>query len=385
MARNLLAERPVYVVGIGLHPYQRKSDTTYVTLGLTAVRQALADAGISWPEVEVAYTGTALLGMGASRIMLSRLGSTGIPMTQVENASASGSTAVAQACLDVASGRSDVALALGVDKPRQGLPMAPGAAGIENLEGGTIVPFTHFALLASEYMAAHGVTDEQVARVALKNHRNGALNPFAQRQKERTLDEILAEPISGSMTRLQCCPVGEGAAAVVVASDEAINRLGVDRGRAVRVLSSVTRSERLYGPGVGIDAALTAETAGLAFEQAGIEPTDIDVLEVHDAFSVEELLYTEALGLCEPGEAASLVESGDFDLGGRCAVSPSGGLLAMGHPIGPTGAGQVVEVTRQLRGEADARQQPNARTGLAHMVGVGAVCVVHVLRRETGT
>lgn len=382
MGRNLLAERPVYVVGIGLHRYQHRTDTTYVTLGLTAVRQALADSGVPWPEIEVAYTGTALLGIGASRIMLSRLGSTGIPMTQIENASASGSSAVAQACLDVASGRSDLALALGLDKPRSGLSMGPAEAGIANLEGGTIVPFTHFALLASEYMAAHGVSPEALAGVAEKNHRNGARNPFAQRQKVRTIEEIMAEPISGSLTRLQCCPVGEGAAAVVVASDEAIDRLGLDRRRAVRVRSSVTLTERLYGPGEGIDAALTAETAKLAFDQAGIDPSDLDVLEVHDAFSIEELLYTEALGLCGAGEAASLVASGEFDLGGRCAVSPSGGLLAMGHPIGPTGTGQVAEITRQLRGEAGNRQQPNARIGLAHMVGVGAVCVVHILQRD---
>jgi len=379
MGRNVLAERPVYVVGIGLHPYQRKSDTTYVQLGLTAVRQALADAAVAWTEVETAYTGTALLGMGASRLMLSRLGATGIPMAQVENASASGSTAVAQAALDVASGRTDVALALGVDKPRGGLAPAPGEAGISNLEGGTIAPFTHFALLASEYMAAYGVSAEQVARVALKNHRNGAHNPNAQRRKDRTLEEIMAEPISGSLTRLQCCPIGEGAAAVILASDEAIDRLGIDRARCVRLLASATRSEGLYGPGVGIDAALTVETARDAFDQAGLEPNDLDVLEVHDAFSIEELLYTEALGLCSPGEGASLVETGEFDLGGRCALSPSGGLLAMGHPIGPTGTGQIAEVTRQLRGEAGARQQPSARIGLAHMVGIGAVCVVHIL------
>ncbi len=375
---NLLAERATYVVGIGLHPYQRRSDTSYVHLGLTAVRAALDDAGLSWPDVEVAYTGTAQLGMGSSRVMLSRLGATGIPMTQVENASASGSSAVAQACLDVASGRTDVALALGVDKP-QPLSPAPGRAGIDNLESGTVVPFTHFALLASEYMTAHGLGDVDIARVAMKNHRNGAANPFAQRQKERTLEEILADPISGSLTRLQCCPVGEGAAAVIVASGEGIDRLGLDRSRAVRVRASVTRTEGLYPPTVGIDAALTQETGRLLFDHAGIEPTDVDVLEVHDAFSVEELLYVEALGLCSPGEAASLVADGAFDPGGRCAVSPSGGLLAMGHPIGPTGAGQVAEVTRQLRGEAGVRQQPDARIGVAHMVGVGAVCVMHVL------
>ncbi|MGI9611483.1 MAG: thiolase family protein [Acidimicrobiales bacterium] len=379
MSRNLLAERPVYVVGIGFHRYQRKSDKTYVQLGLTAAREALADAGIAWTDVETAYTGTALLGMGASRVMLSRLGSTGIPMAQVENASASGSTAVAQACLDVASGQVDVALALGVDKPRGGLGAAPGDAGIDNLEGGTVVPFTHFALLASEYMDATGVTPEQVAAVALKNHRNGAANANAQRQKVRSIEEIMAEPISGSMTRLQCCPVGEGAAAVLVVSGEAVDRLDLDRSRVVRVAASTTRTERLYDPGVGIDAALTAETADAAFELAGLGAEDLDVLEVHDAFSIEELLYTEALGLCPAGAAAGHLAAGDFDIGGRCAVSPSGGLLAMGHPIGPTGTGQIAEVVRQLRGEAGDRQQPNARVGAAHMVGIGAVCVVHVL------
>ena len=379
--KKLLAERPVFVVGIGLHPYQRRSEATYVRLGLTAVREALTDAGVAWRDVESAYTGTALLGMGSSRIMLSRLGATGIPMTQVENASASGSSSVAQGCLEISSGRSDVVLALGVDKPRSGLGAAPGQAGIENLEGGAVVPFTHFALLASEYMHAHGVSDEQVAMVAVKNHRNGSLNKFAQRQKVRTMSDVLSEPISGSLTRLQCCPVGEGAAAVILASQDGIKRLGLDASRAVRIIGSATRTEGLYGEGVGIDAALTSETGAEAFEEAGIEPSDLDVLEVHDAFAIEELLYAEALGLCKAGEAASLIESGYFDIGGQCALSPSGGLLAMGHPIGPTGVGQVVEVTRQLRGEAERRQQPNARLGMAHMVGVGAVCVVHVLAK----
>jgi acetyl-CoA acetyltransferase len=241
------------------------------------------------------------------------------------------------------------------------------------------VPFTHFALLANAYMERHGVNAEQVARVAWKNHRNGARNPFAQRQKERTMAEILADPISGTLTRLQCCPVGEGAAAVLVASDEAIARLGLDRSRSPRVRSSVTRSQGCYDPGVDIDSTLTGETSALALEQAGVDPGALDVIELHDAFSIEELLYLEAMGVCRPGEAAAQLEAGAFDLGGRCAVSPSGGLLAMGHPLGPTGTGQVVEVTRQLRGEAGDRQQPGAAVGLAHMVGIGAVCVVHVL------
>ena len=212
--------------------------------------------------------------------------------------------------------------------------------------------------------------------VAVKNHRNGANNPYAQRQQERSLEEVLAGPsISGSLTRLQCCPVGEGAAAVIVASAEAIERLDIKRARAVRVLASTLRTERVYGGGANFDAELTRETVAQAYDEAGITPADLDVIELHDAFSIEELLYVEAMGLCAEGRAAGLLESGGLDIGGRCAVSPSGGLLAMGHPIGPTGAGQIVELTRQLRGEAGVRQQPNARTGLAHMVGVGAVCV----------
>ncbi len=383
MKKTLRQMRPVYVAGIGLHRYQRMSDTPYVTLGLTAIREALADAGIEWRAVESAYTGTALIGMAASRPMLRHLGATGIAMAQVENASASGSTAVRQACLDVASGLSDVSLAVGVDKPGP-VAMAPAKTNIHDLVGRRVVPFTHFALLANEYMNRYGATAEQVAMVAVKNNRNGANNPYAQRQKAVTLEEVLAgPPISGSLTRLQCCPIGEGAAAVIVVSDDAIEKFGLNRSRAIRVTASVSRSERVYRGAKNFDAELTRETVAQAYEEAQISPQDVDVIELHDAFTIEELLYVEAMGLCGEGEGARMITSGAGDIGGKCAISASGGLLAMGHPIGPTGAGQVAEITRQLRGEAGARQHPNARIGLAHMVGVGAVCVVHVLQRDS--
>ena len=383
MKKTLRQMRPVYVAGIGLHRYQRMSDTPYVTLGLTAIREALADAGIEWRAVESAYTGTALIGMAASRPMLRHLGATGIAMAQVENASASGSTAVRQACLDVASGLTDVSLAVGVDKPGP-VAMAPAKTNIHDLVGRRVVPFTHFALLANEYMNRYGATAEQVAMVAVKNNRNGANNPYAQRQKAVTLEEVLAgPPISGSLTRLQCCPIGEGAAAVIVVSDDAIEKLGLNRSRAIRVTASVSRSERVYRGAKNFDAELTRETVAQAYEEAQISPQDVDVIELHDAFTIEELLYVEAMGLCGEGEGARMITSGAGDIGGKCAISASGGLLAMGHPIGPTGAGQVAEITRQLRGEAGGRQHPNARIGLAHMVGVGAVCVVHVLQRDS--
>jgi acetyl-CoA acetyltransferase len=382
MTKTLSDLRPVYVVGVGLHRYQAASETPYVVLGLTAVREALADAAVAWHDVESVYTGTALLGMAPSRVMLRHLGASGVSMCQVENASASGSTAFRLACLEVAGGACDLALALGIDKPAPA-DLAPRKTGIRGIADDKIVPATHFALLAARYMAQHGVSADQVGAVAVKNHRNGAANPYAQRQKARSLEEVMAPPaISGSLTRLQCCPIGEGAAAVLVASEEAMARLGIDRSRAVRALASVQRSERVYREAVNFDAELTRETVERAYLDAGIQPSDLDVIELHDAFTIEELLYLEAMAICETGCAAAALERGDFDIGGRVAVSASGGLLAMGHPIGPTGAGQIVEVTRQLRGEAGSRQQPNARVGLAHMVGVGAVCVVHVLARD---
>jgi len=371
--------RPVYVVGIGLHPYQRMTETPYPVLGLAAVREALQDARIAWSAVESVYHGTALLGMASTRAMLKHLGGTGIPMQQVENASASGSTAFRLAAFEVATGVCDVALAVGVDKP-SARPLAGSLTGIRGIEGGRVVPFTHFALLAQRYMDRHGATPEDFARVAVKNHGNGAHNRYAQRQQARSLLDVLNDPpISGPLTRLQCCPVGEGAAAVIVASEAAIARLRIDRRRCVRVLSSAQRTEVVYEESSNFDAELTRQTTAQAIAEAGITPADLDVIELHDAFSVEEIFYLEAMGVACDGEAPAMLRDGAFDIGGDVAVSPSGGLLAMGHPIGPTGIGQIAEIARQLRGEAGVRQHADARLGLAHMVGVGAVCVVHVL------
>jgi acetyl-CoA acetyltransferase len=312
--------------------------------------------------------------------MLRHLGATGIPLVHIENASASGSTAFRHACIEVASGISDVALAIGVDKRN---PVRRDGTGIDSLADDAIAPFTHFALLTNEYAHRHNVSLDDIARVAVKNHRNGAKNKNAQRQQERSLEEVLSgRKVSGSLTVLQCTPIGEGAAAVIVASEEGIRRHGIDIGRAIRVTASTGRSERVYPAGAGFDAALTTETVGIALAEAQIKPGDIDVIELHDAFTVEELQYVEGIGICPEGQAAQWLKQGAWDIGGRCAVNPSGGLIAMGHPIGPTGIGQIGEIALQLRGEAGARQQPNARIGLAHMVGVGAVCYVHVLQRS---
>ncbi|MBY4947702.1 thiolase family protein [Cupriavidus respiraculi] len=382
MSNALGALRPVYVVGAGMHRYQPLSETSYVELGLTAARAALADAKLPWEAVESAYVARALLPMAIGRPMLRHLGATGLPITHVENASASGSAAFRQACMEVACGLADVALALGVDKPAVST-RAETLTGIPSLADDAIVPFTHFALLADAYVARTGCSFEDIARVAVKNLRNASLNPYAQRQQEKTLEAVLGgKKVSGQFTALQCTPVGEGAAAVIVASEEGLRHAGLGLDRAVRVVSSAARSQRVYDDPARYDTRLTQETVGRALADAGIAATALDVIELHDAFTVEELEYLEAIGVCREGEAAGMLRDGAFDIGGRCAVSPSGGLIGMGHPIGPTGIGQIAEIALQLRGEAGARQQPEARTGLAHMVGLGAVCFAHVLRRE---
>ncbi|SNS78764.1 thiolase family protein [Sphingopyxis indica] len=380
MARLISDLVPVYVVGIGFHPYQYASDTSYVALGLRAIREALADARIDWEAVESSYVANALLGMAVGRPMLRHLGALGSPIIHIENASASGSAAFRHACIEVASGISDVALAVGVDKPpKSGIFRSP--TGIPNLAEDAIAPFTHFALLTDEYSRKHRIAPEDIALVAVKNHANGAKNPNAQRQKERTLEEVLGgKAISGNLTALQCTPVGEGAAAVIVVSEAGIKRLGLDPGRAVRVASSAAGSQKADND-LNPDTALTIETMARAIGEAQLGPGDLDVIELHDAFTIEELFYAEATGICPPGRFVPMLKEGAWNIGGQCAISPSGGLIAMGHPIGPTGIGQIGEIVRQLRGEAGARQQPAAKAGLAHMVGVGAVCYVHVLTR----
>ena len=286
MRRTLRELSPVFVVGAGWHPYQAASETTYVELGLTAVREALADAGIAWAAVDSTYVGTALLGMAPGRGMLKHLGTNDKPLVHIENASASGSAAFRHACIEVASGMADVALVVGVDKPQPRWHRAN--TGIQGLADDAIVPFTHFALLTDSYARRHDVSAEDIALVAVKNHRNGAANPNAQRQQVRTLDEVLGgRPVSGSLTSLQCCPVGEGAAAVVVASETAIKRLAVDSSKPVRVTASASCVE--VAGQTGADALITEKTIADALGQAGHQAGDLDVIELHDAFTIEEL------------------------------------------------------------------------------------------------
>jgi acetyl-CoA acetyltransferase len=369
----------VFIAGIGLHPYQFPTETPYTELGLTAVRAALADSGLAWDRVQSAYVGTTSIGMATGRVMLRHLGSTGLAVTQVENASASGSFAFRQACMEVATGMSDVVLAVGVDKHGDGR-RAANKDGLERLSETATIPAAKFAMMARTYLRERGASVEEMANVAVKNHGNAARNPFAQFRKPRTLEQVLASPrVVGDLTVQQCCPRGEGAAAVMVVSGNAIRKLGLDARRCVRVKASVAGSERPEAQYGDSAVELVRTSAQAAFDQAGIAPKELDLLELHDAFSVEELLYSEAIGVCDSGEGARYLARGDSQIGGRCAINASGGLIGMGHPLGPTGIGQLAEITRQLRGEAEGRQHRNARWGMAHMIGLGSVSVAHVL------
>jgi acetyl-CoA acetyltransferase len=373
--------RPVYVIGVGMHKYQFVSDTLYIDMGLTAVRAALKDAGIGFPEVESAYIGCTGIGMAAGRIMFHHLGSTGLACTQVENASASGSSAFQMAVHEVALGRRDVALAVGVDKYGDQV-RAVSKEAVNRLSDTAAIPLVKYAIMAEYLSKEKGLTGEDLAMVASKNHTNASKNPFAQFQKPRTVEQVLAaNTVAGTTTSLMCCPRGEGAAAAIVCSEEAIRRLGITA-EPIRVTASALQSEK---PQVGREipsVTLAQEVTEKVYAEAGITADDLDCVELHDAFAIEEILYTETFGLAPKGAGQHFLREGGSAIGGKCCVNSSGGLIGQGHPLGPTGIGQIHEIVNQLRGRNGVRQQPDAKIGMAHMIGLGSIAIAHILQKE---
>jgi benzoylsuccinyl-CoA thiolase BbsB subunit len=380
------ALRDVLVVGTGLVPFARTPEKTLADIAWPAVLGALREAGIEPEAIEAAYCGTALGGMLAGQRVLKPLGMVGIPVVNTENACASSATAFREAWVAIGAGLYDVALVLGVEKLTK---LGGGSLPLEQDDWeaahGMSMPAL-YAMRAQRYMHDHGVSAAQLGAVSVKAHRHGVLNPDAQRQKEFTLDEVMrSRPVADPLTVLQCCPVGDGAAAVVLASAAAARRHGCT---GARVAGSTLVSGRLMtGFRDFTLPEITVRAARQVYEGAGIGPDEIDVAEVHDAFTIAELLYYEALGLCARGEGAALLESGASSLGGRIPVNPSGGLLAKGHPVGATGVAQIVEIARQLRGCCGARQVEGAKVGLAHVTGGGVsgldhgACAIHIFAR----
>ncbi|MGH3742065.1 MAG: thiolase family protein, partial [Micromonosporaceae bacterium] len=308
-----------------------------------------------------------------------------IPVVNVDNACSGGATAVHGAVRALAHGEQDTALVIGVDKLTQfGGGTLPLVEEDWEVQQGMVMPAL-YAMRARRYLHERDATVEDLAGVSVKARRHGAKNPYAQHQSEVTVDEVLASrPIADPLTLLQCCPTGDGAAALVLVADEVWERMG--RPPSARIRASVLHSGG-YEPGFRsmLRPEITYQSAREAYQQAGVGPADLDVVELHDAFSIAELVYYEALGLCQPGESAQLLRSGATTYGGSVVVNPSGGLLAKGHPVGASGAAQLVEMLWQLTGRAGARQAPGARLGLCHVTGGGisgldhGACTVHIL------
>lgn len=376
--------RRVFVVGVGMHPFGNEGIPA-ADMGYVAGVDALADAGIDFPEVGALYNGYIGGGITAGVHLAKDLGLTGLPVTHVENASATGSSAFGEAVHAVAGGRVDVAMALGFDDMNRmgGLGRSGrGGLGAEDV----MLPAAFFAMWATRRMYEAGTSVETFAAIAAKNWNHARQNPMAQRRADHevTVEEVLASTmISYPHTSKMACAAGGGGAAAIVASEDVARRLG---GPMIEVVASQQRSETytdghvFLGAVIG-PAQMTRDTAADAYEQAGLGPRDLDLVQVHDAFPIEELVYYELLGICGDGEGDKLVASGETSLGGRIPFSTDGGLTARGHPGGPTGLAQIHETVLQLRGGGGPRQVEGARTGLCHMAGAGSVCVVHILQR----
>jgi acetyl-CoA C-acetyltransferase len=369
----------VAIYGAGTSTFGRQPDASAQELAWTAALEAFADAGVE--RVDAAYVGTVFGGSGIAQRCLSTLGITEIPIVTVENACASGTTAFHEGFNAVAAGRFETVLVLGVEHMTSRFKGAIHPAD-EDPEGkmGMALPGI-YAMAASRYMAVHGLRVEQMAQVAVKNFGNALMNPRAMSRGDYTIEEILASRmIADPLTRLQCCSLSDGAAALI---------LGKPRGgpRDVRIRASALRSGDLWDQRTDHvwGFSTVRKTAADAFAQAGLGVDDVDVFEVHDAFTIGEIITVEALGLAEEGAGGALVAAGDTALGGRHPVNPSGGLLARGHPVGATGTAQLYEVVTQLRGEAGERQVEKARIAAVETMGGGVsgldgnACVIAVL------
>lgn len=371
------------ITGVGITDFGRFQELTEEAMAQSAILDALQDAGTQLSEVQAFYCGNALGAMLPGQRALRELHVNGGAVYNVDNACSSGATALNLALQALKVGQYDTVLVFGMDHLSSlgGGPLQLSQKDWNNRRG-MIMPAL-YAMRAKRYMHDHGLKLETLADISVKNRKHGVLNPIAKFAQLATREEILASrPVADPLTLLQCCPaVVDGAAALVLTTKPS---KGV--ARPVQVLASVVQSGLFETTPVDMtEAEITARAAKLAYEQAGIGPQDLSLLEVHDAFTISELLYYEALGLCDRGDAAGLLQSGATALGGRVPVNPSGGLIAKGHPPGATGVAQIVEVCEQLQGRAGARQVQGARIGLTQVTGGGiwgvdhAACAINIL------
>lgn len=382
--------RDVAIVGIGLSKWGEVWESSLRTLWTQAALAALDDAGID--HVDSITVGCMTPGLFTGQEHLAamaadELGMVGVPATRVESACASGGVALRAGFAEVASGLADVVLVTGVEKMTDvsgdectAALAAAADAEIEVFYGATFPGL--YAMMARSHMARWGTTREQLAAVAVKNHRHGALNPHAQFRHEITIKDVLSSAkVAEPLNILDCSPITDGAAAVVIAELGVARRMARGRplvriagiGHATDCLALQSRADMTTLPA-------TTLAAERAFKMAGKTPKDIHFAEVHDCFTIAEIVVLEALGFCKPGEGGKQAPSGRTALGGELPVNPSGGLKSKGHPVGATGVAQAVEIVTQLRGDAGKRQVKGARVGLAqNMGGTGASTVVSIL------
>jgi acetyl-CoA C-acetyltransferase len=387
--------RRVAVIGVGHSKFGVRKDVNLSELTFEAVKPALVDAGISGREIDfVSFSSVGGMYEEALPAVVAAecCGLTGAGLVRCEAACASGSAAFYIAYLNVASGNTDVAMAIGMEKMTEvdtpTMMELIGRAGSylwEFHNFGMTFP-AYYALYASAHMARFGTTEEDLALVAVKNHKYGALNPVARFQRETTVDEVLASYLVAWPLKLyDCCPICDGAAAVILASEEKVRELGVDTPIWVSGIgySSDTANMSRRLDYVGLQASVTASRR--AYRMAGVEPDDIEVATVHDCFTIAEIMAYEDLGFCKKGEGAELIREGLTEIGGKIPVNVDGGLKAKGHPIGATGCSMIYELTRQLREEAERRERQvplDKYIALAHNVGgTGHYCYVTILRR----
>jgi acetyl-CoA acetyltransferase len=399
-----MSERDVWVLGAHMTKFGRYPDRDLIDLGAEAAMAALADGGVTIADMDVLGAGNLFeASTGVGQRLQKQIGQTGIPVYNVANACATGATALRCVYMAIKSGEAEMGLAVGLEQMgKQGLLGASARSdknvyepkgrygavmSVEGRVGTTLMPGV-FAQAGMEYAGRHdGVDFEQFAKVAEKNHAHSTLNPLAQYQKQFSLDEVMnADMMAYPNTLLMCCPTGDGAAAAVLVSEEKLQTLSDDqRARAVRISASVmtsdpwTESDQVQ-PDVN---TLTRDAASKAYEISGVDPADLDLVELHDCFATAELIHYDNLQLCAPGEAGKFIDERGPWRDGATPVNVSGGLISKGHPLGATGIANVYEVATHLRGEAGDRQIEGATVGLTHVIGLGSACAVHVLEKAS--
>lgn len=373
----------VLVGGVGIHPFGRFTEN-YRTIGAIAATRALEDAGITLSDVDLTLVANVGAEMAKGHNVLEQLGRPGTPVINVEAACASGGSALFLARSLISSGAADCVLCVGVEKAPRGFIAASGFEQWQ-IEGGLGVNPVYFALQAQELLAQTDATIDDLADVSVKNHRHGVHNENAMYQAEVSREAVLASrPVCPPLTLLMLCAPNEGAAAAVLISSKRAASLGIRRPVKLCAVSLVSRSpDDWFVPSPSFQSAgttsLTARAARDAFEQAGVGPEDVDVVECQDTDAGSELIAYRDLGLCEPGDEAALLRSGATALGGPIPVNPSGGLLSKGEPLGASGLGQIHELVNQLRGRCGPRQVAGAAVGLGHVMGAGHNASVVVL------